>query len=310
MKTAFRLTVPALLVVAAVSPLSTAFGFEGRINTTLTRGLDIQTFLYTVSSNALRIERGETNWPYAVDIVELTTGETTLLFPHNRSFVKIKPAGQNEPAPPPGFFPAMPSVVPGLGQQTQIPSTPGLPARIGPTNLPAGAPPIPQIPQIPPMPRMPAVMDEGMSGRMPAMPMMMPPMGMTKLELKSTGEKTNLLGFACEKYELRQRTEVIDIWATDQLVPFQPWLAVQLHRSVEGSMEERLAGLLKAKNLFPLRAILKIESSATQDGRPCSATGAERMRFEVKSIALGGLEATNALFQPPSDYHEVAPLPF
>ena len=39
---------------------------------------------------------------------------------------------------------------------------------------------------------------------MPAMPMMPPPMSQ-KMELLDTGQKTNLVGFACEQYDLKQR---------------------------------------------------------------------------------------------------------
>jgi hypothetical protein len=143
------------------------------------------------------------------------------------------------------------------------------------------------------------------------MAMMMPSMGMPKMQLKSTGEKTNLLGFVCEKYELRQRDEVMEIWATDQLLAFQPWLATQPHRFGEGSMEERWGDLLKAKRLFPLRAVLRIERTAAAGQQHAPPKGPERMRFEVKFIALGQLgEKDGCLFQPPPDYHEVAPLPF
>jgi hypothetical protein len=292
-----------LIRTTALLALSTAnyqlstcsvLAFEGRISAALTRGSDTQTFVYTVSSNALRIERGETNCPYAADIVELGTGETTLLFPQNRTFAHRKPPAEND-----------------AGLTAQTPMVPPLDGSIGPTNLPPGAPPILQMPQLPSMPRMPAGVEGGISGGMPVMPMMMPPMGMAKLELKSTGERTNLLGFACEKYELRQRSEVMEIWATDQLVPFQPWQTFQPHRFGGNSMEECWTALLKAKKLFPLQAILGVETLSPPDASASRPKGQERMRFQVKSIAPGGLEPTNAaLFQPPSDYREVTPLTF
>ena len=136
---------------------------------------------------------------------------------------------------------------------------------------------------------------------MPAMPMMpMMPMGMMeKPELKSTGEKTNLLGYTCMRYELKQRGEVMEIWATDKLLPFQPWLANQPPRFGPRMIEEQWGELLKAKKLFPLLAILKFEQ------------GPERLRFEVKAITSERIEDKDGtLFHPPPDYHEIEPLPF
>jgi hypothetical protein len=133
---------------------------------------------------------------------------------------------------------------------------------------------------------------------MPAMPMMPPPM-MEKMELKATGEKTNLLGFACEKFELKQRGETMEIWATDQLLPFQNYVRNQPHRFGPRMIEEQWAGLVKSKKLFPLLATLKFDN------------GTERFRFEVRSVTPQKLTDDDArLFQPPPDYHEIQPLPF
>jgi Domain of unknown function (DUF4412) len=134
---------------------------------------------------------------------------------------------------------------------------------------------------------------------MPAMPMMPPPM-MDKVELNATGEKTNLLGFACERYEIKQRGETMEIWATDQLVPFHPYVQNQPHRFGPRMVEEQWGDLLKTKKLFPLLAVLKFEN------------GQERFRFEVKTITPGKIEKEDEakLFEPPPDYHEIQPLPF
>src|SRR5256885_11052231 len=83
----------------------------------------------------------------------------------------------------------------GVGPQ----SAPGA-SGAGP-NVPAGAPGLP-------------------------MPMMPPPM-MDKPEVTATGEHTNLLGLACEKFALKQRGEVMEIWATDALLPFQSYVRNQ-----------------------------------------------------------------------------------
>ena len=142
------------------------------------------------------------------------------------------------------------------------------------------------------------------------MPMMMPPMMMEKIELTETGDKTNLLGYACRKFEIKQRGEVMEIWATDKLFPFQPYLQNQPHRFGPQMIEEQWGGLLKARKLFPLLAVLRFEQPAP-DGKGKPAPGPERMRFEVKSITPEKIEDKDgSLFQPPADYHELEPLPF
>jgi hypothetical protein len=133
---------------------------------------------------------------------------------------------------------------------------------------------------------------------MSAMPMMPPP-EMEKLELKATGDKTNLLGYACGRYEIKQRGEAMEIWATDQLLPYQPWLQNQPPRFGPQMIEEQWGELVKGKKLFPLLATLKFEN------------GPERLRFEVKSVTPQTAEGQDAaLFRPPADYQEIEPLPF
>jgi hypothetical protein len=64
-------------------------------------------------------------------------------------------------------------------------------------------------------------------------------------------------------------------------------------------MEERWGGLLAAKKLFPLRAVLLFDNNT------------EHFRFEVTSVKPGKLTDENAgLFQPPPGWFEIQPLPF
>ena len=301
----------ALLLTLAVlnSLLSAAHAFEGRITAVLTRGSEVQTLLYTVSTNQLRLERGETNWPHAKNIVDLNTGGVTLLFPHNRSFLRLTnqvsqghpPHGAQDTRP----FPRPPQGLPsGLGPQNSPRSAPVVagalsePASPGTTNLP-GMP-------MPPMPRMPPQFpgtagvgsQPGPASGMPAMPMM-PPMPLSQTELTATDQTTNLLGFLCTRYELKQRGETVDIWATDQLLPFQPYLASQPRRFGPRGIEEQWPAMLKAKKLFPILVVLKFEN------------GPERLRFELTSIKPEQIQDRDGtLFQPPSDYREIQPLPF
>ena len=91
----------------------------------------------------------------------------------------------------------------------------------------------------------------------------------------------------------------MEIWATDQLLPYQPWRQNQPPRFGPPRIEEQWGELLKAKKLFPLLATLKFEH------------GPEYLRFEVKSVTPEKIEDRDgALFQPPADYREIQPLPF
>src|SRR5208282_868650 len=159
-------------------------------------------------------------------------------------------------------------------------------------------PVMPNMPALPPGVVMQSSAGPGASG-MPAMPMPMMPGMMEKLELQDTGQKTNLLGFACEQFEIKQRGETMEIWATDLLFPFQPYIQNQPHRFGPRMIEEQWGDLLKAKHLFPLRASLRFDN------------GAERFRFEVQSVTPQKLTDDDAkLFQPPTNYFEIQPLPF
>jgi len=96
-------------IVSLFHLLTPALAFEGRINAVLTRGGGTQTILYTVGTNQMRIERGETNWPYAKNFINLDDGAVTILFPHIRSCVRLKPDAEDRPAAQPGF-PGMPDM--------------------------------------------------------------------------------------------------------------------------------------------------------------------------------------------------------
>jgi hypothetical protein len=192
------------------------------------------------------------------------------------------PAAGGMPAPPGGL-------PPGIGPQAQTPTASGVPAMpLPPGGLPPGIGP--QSAGASGAPAMP-----GMAGGMPMMPML----PMEKVELKATGDTTNLLGYACARYEIKQRGEVMEIWATDQLLPYQPWRQNQPLRFGPQMLEEQWGELLKAKKLFPLLATLKFEH------------GTECLRFEVKSVTPEKIEDRDgALFRPPADYREIQLLPF
>ncbi len=280
-----------LFLLAAAGLQSSASAFEGRIDVILTQGAESTSMLYTVGATQLRIEVTDSTAPNAVDILDLKSGTMTLLFPNNHSYVRFTPAREASAAPgapgmpmPPGGLP--PGIGPQSSTSTAMPPMPGggLPPGIGPQSSTSGGMPAS-------MPGMP-----GMSG-MPQMHMGMP--GREKLELKPTGKKDNILDCACQQYELKQHGETLEIWATDQLLPFQPYLASQPHRFLPQMIEEQWPKLVTERKLFPLRAILRYDN------------GAERFRFEVKSVKAEKLKPEDAsLFEPPADYAEIQPLPF
>jgi hypothetical protein len=153
------------------------------------------------------------------------------------------------------------------------------------------------------MPNMPALPpgvgpQTQMTPGMPAMPPM-PMMAAAKLELQATGQKTNLLSFTCEQYQIKQRGETLDIWATDQLFPYQPYVQNQPHRFGPQRIEEQWPGMLTSRKLFPLLATLRYDN------------GAERFHFEIQSVTPQKLTDKEAkLFQPPEGWFEIQPLPF
>lgn len=275
-KTKFPVAVFAAYVFALMAVRTGAADFEGRIRADFTRGGGTEPWLYTVATNLLRVEITGSTQPNPINVLDRTTSQLTLLFPHNRSFLKLKTPTDSADARPPGMPIPMP-----------MPAPPP-PGAIGPTNLPG-------VPTPPAMPRMPTIPASG--GMMPPMPMM--PMPGENLELTATGEKTNLLGYACEKFEIKQRGEVMEIWATKDLLPFQNYVRNQPHRFGPRMIEERWGDLLTAKKMFPLRAVLKFEN------------GPERLRFEVQSVTAETLKPEDAaLFAPPPEYQEIQPLPF
>ncbi len=75
-----RILITATIASSFFIPHS-AFAFERHITASQNRNGDIQTIFYTVGTNALRIERGETNRPHARNLIALDTGAVTLLFP-------------------------------------------------------------------------------------------------------------------------------------------------------------------------------------------------------------------------------------
>jgi hypothetical protein len=242
--------------------------FEGRINATLTRGHQIDALLYTVGTNFIRVEMTATNWPNPVDLVDRNSGELTLLFPNNRSFVRLK--SEDNAAALAGGPPAMPNL---------------------PVNSSFGPTPVPRQPVLPQMPGAPVPPNQPpLTERPPAIPVPMPPAMMPK---------TNLLGFECEQYEIKQRGETMDIWATGKLFPFEPYLRSQPHRFTPPAIEQRWAQLAQEKRLFPLLATLKFNN------------GAEFFRFEVDSIVMTKVKVDDdKLFKAPTNYFEVQPQQF
>ncbi len=280
-------------LVLALAIASNARAFEGKLEIVITHGSETTPLLYTVGANFLRIEVTGSNAPNPIDIVDLKSGALTLVFPHNHSFVQFKQGNENASSQLPGA-PAMPPPPPVVGSQSQ------------PNNMPRV---LPTPPSIPPMPTPPGGLPPGVgpqaqgtnSSKIPPMPLMpmMPMMPSEKIELKPTGKKEKILGYACEQYEIKQRGETMEIWTTDKLLPYQPYVRNQPSRFGPRMIEEQWAELLTAKKLFPLRASLRFDE------------GGEHFHFEAKSITPEKIEDKDGkLFKPPEGYFETQPLPF
>ena len=222
-------------------------------------------------------------------------------------------------------FTAMPSDLPGMPNmpaqmEAGITIPPGgLPEGIGPQagscGIPHTAMPgIPNMPDATGLSGMPSDMGAGMQA-----PGMMPePDGeragrvyegrgqsarrrrSRELLFSETGETTNLLGYACTRCELRQHDRVMEIWATDQLVPFHPWLQDPPPRHPGPQvMEEHWGELLQARKLFPLRIEVRNEEGHSVP-----------FEFKVLSITPRQFDPEEKRFRPPPDYHELEPPPF
>jgi len=272
-----------------------AFGFEGRVDAALTRGGQATPLLYTVGTNFMRVEVTATDRPYPANLLDLRSGQLIVLYPGSRSFMRLTVPAENT-----GVTPAAPA--PQNTDPTNFPgklATPRMPDVPAPANSfpPRVGPQAGNRSSAQPMPSMPT------GGGAPAVPMV-PPMR-ERIELTATGDKTNLLGYTCERFELKLRGEVMEIWATDKLGPFQAYQENQPPRFGPRWIGEQWGDLLKAKKLFPLLAELRLETPASPGAGP------ERMRFEVKSITPKKIDDKDgSLFRPPADYRELEPLPF
>ena len=314
----YTLNFPKLItiIVCLTALASTTFAFEGRIQAVTIRGSETNGWLYTVATNAIRVEVTTGNQPSPVDILDLNSGSLTLIFPQNRSFVRLAPLSETATGTTPGMpgMPAIPAMPP-------RPAIPQMPARQpmpvmpmpGMTNMPALPPGIGPQPRatagagVPVMPGGPslAMRRPGMTA-IPGWPtapnspgMSMPMMPSTDTEFHATGEKTNLLGLACEHFEFKQHGATLEVWATDRLLPYQPYLQNQPHRFGHQGIEEQWPALLTNRKLFPLLVTLHRDN------------GPERFHFEVKSVTPQALtEADTKLFQTPDGYFEIQPLPF
>lgn len=315
-----------LLLLWVGADCSRGFAFEGKIQAVTHHSGTTKGLLYTATTNAIRVEITDTNFPNAIDVMDFNSGQMTLIQPMNRTFVRFTPGAPHAPTPPPHAFhpnaearlqpPAMPA---GMGP-TNAPGMPGMP--MPPGGLPPGFGPQqqsanaiaapPGAPSMPAMPMPPSGLPPGIgpqahadpagAGAMPGMANM-PPMPMVPvgggLEVRATGETTNLFNYPCQRYEIRQNEQVMEIWATDQLLPFQPYLGMEPHPFAPPTIEEQWGRLLSAKKLFPLSAILRLDG------------GVERYRFEVQSIEPKQLTAADLRgFQPPEGYTEMQPRPF
>ncbi len=252
------------LFLAGTPLIGTAF--EGRIDLVATAAGQAQNLRYRVTTNSVRVEQLETNYPHPVNLWDRQTQELQLLFPANRSWIALPPSANHS---------GMPTASAVTAPRQPLAGAPG--SRMPVRNVPPGLGP--QSPRVP-------------SG---------PLAGATDipLELHATGERTNLFGYACERFESNQSGELLEVWATDQLLPYLPYRRSEPLRMKILPLADRWPALLAARNLFPLRLTIR------------SIAGPETYRLEVRDIAPGPMPTAEVgLFRPPADYRQLAPSHF
>ncbi len=307
-----------------------AFPFEGRVEIVLSRkGAENSTILYTVGAGNMRIESVDSKAQKPINIIDLKTGTTTLLFPRNHTFVHFPlpgsrpsmPAIDSRPMPlsslPPGIGPQSGVLDPRANEQgaaTTAPPIPSLgaspPAGIGPNGSVNGLTAYPVIPRSTAAPSFQSgfgpqfspsfgTTSPGVGAASAALPAMPLAGEMEKVELAPTHISSNILGYHCVQYELKQQGETAEIWATSELFPWDPYLLGQPRSSGPQSIDEQWSKLLKAKGLFPLHVLVRFSD------------GSERSRLEVTSIKLQKLSLDDfKAFELPAGYAEDQPLPF
>src|SRR5262249_3190516 len=137
------------LVCAPAFSGQTAAGFEGQIRAVGGRSGATTEWLYTVSTNLMRVELTDTNFPSAIDVVDLNSALVTLIQPMNGTFLRLTPGPQKaavlrgmRTGLPAGIGPRSHPGVPAAAPQALAPAR--LPPGLGPTNLP-GAPAMPTL---------------------------------------------------------------------------------------------------------------------------------------------------------------------
>lgn len=285
-----------MIASTGASALDGKIAFEGTICATLGRkGIEATHFLFTRKGNRIRIENTINRFE-PINIVDLDAKKLTIVYPHNTTFVSldltkalavagvgdpglVRMDGGSMPVRPGSTIPATTPVPVGPSISLPPPPMPSMP------NNPAGASPVMGMPPMPVLPPMPPISG---SFRVP--------------ELKKTDKTKKIQGFDCALYTVSERGEKFEIWATNDstLFPFRLIERDFLGRHFGPRMlEDQWAELLRTKNLFPVRVTLR------DDG------GVEGYRFEVKAITPEKVsDKDGRLFQPPSEYTEIQPLPF
>lgn len=121
--------------------------------------------------------------------------------------------------------------------------------------------------------------------------------GADELALRPTGETNHFHGYPCGRYEIEWIHARMEIWATEEVFPFQRWrIREPFPRFGPPILEEDWSDLLRKNNLFPMFA------------RVTDPSGRETYRFEVKSISEEAVaDPDGQLFSLPPNYRELRP---
>lgn len=105
---------------------------------------------------------------------------------------------------------------------------------------------------------------------------------------KDTGEKENILGYECEKYEITSAKGVSDIWATDKLGMFGG-LTMGGGPGRHSQAPPEWENIIKGTGFFPMRV-----TGTENNGKT--------FKVEVTSVEKESLP--DSLFTPPSDWRK------
>lgn len=251
---------------------------------------------YRLKDGKMRIDQpGEIIPAPPVNLLDLASGNLTILHPHNATWQEV-PAAKLQPgrlgvAGLPVIGPQQGPEITAPGEAAQAPLAAVASPETGP-RLPEFPPPPARMP-LPPVPAAPP------SGPFPGplVPVVLPGQA-PPMELKATAEQREIHGYSCTRYTLViPREGEMSLWLAGPGF-FPPFYLLEADPPDSFRDRDALAkipALLRERDLFPLLAELKGEGG-----------GSLLLRWEVTAIAAGTAD-DDSLFRVPPGFQPLAP---